>query len=190
MLVHASFIPYPLYNPNDASQKATLAKTFEALKKIHEELYASQPDEIIIISKHTNMLPDSFSATLCETLMASLQSQGNFEEKKPYRCSIDTLQSIKETIQGKSPFVLFTDTQVPLAASIALEEVVGITTAKITSLYYSDLDNQTHWDFGIHLREAIETSQKRVAVIAVGNLSHCVTLTLKALNLTNLYRIV
>ena len=42
-------------------------------------------------------------------------------------------------------------------------------------IYFSLLDNQTHLEFGKTLKDLIISSDKRIAVIASGDLSHCLT---------------
>jgi AmmeMemoRadiSam system protein B len=46
---------------------------------------------------------------------------------------------------------------------------------KVIPIHFSLLDNQTHLEFGKNIKEVISNTDKRVAVISSGDLSHCLT---------------
>lgn len=171
MIVLSAFVPYPPYSlENSKDFEATL----NSYKKIEEELYAAKPDVILVIGKHDELLANAFSGSVNDVFRTSFGLYGDFENSIKVKGSVQFMQQVSEKVQTKLPFVQFSEENLPFSISVVAHLLTSkIKNARIAPVYYSIHDNQKHLEFGELLREAIEESGKRVAVIAVGNLSHC-----------------
>ena len=176
MLVFSSYVPYLPILPGvgDVEHKEKVKNTLVAYKTLEEDLYASKPDVVLVLTKHGDMLPDAFSASLSSTFRTSFEELGNFDVSMDIKCDTEFLQRIKEKMMTTIPLVLFTEEKLAYTFS-PLHYLMKSHKYPIVPLYYSMLDNHDHFLFGQMLREVIEESGKRVAIVAIGNLSHCVT---------------
>ena len=178
MLVFSTYVPYlPIViGKGDEEREEKLKNTLKAIKEVERELYASKPDVVIVIGKHGDMLPEAYTASMSIDFKTSFHELGDFETTMSLKGDIGSLQRIKEDVMSQFPFVLFSEEQLPYTISSPLQNLMGnLKNTPIIPIYYSLRDNADHYEFGKKLRDVIEGLGKRVAVVAAGNLSHCVT---------------
>lgn len=153
-----------------------IIKTKKALDKLEQDLYAAKPDILIIISPHGQVNADNFTINLSDNFEINFEEFGDFATKIKVTGDITMMTNDRERIASKSP--------VNIISEIKLDHGVGIPffclgqnlpQIKIIPIYYALLDNQSHLEFGKNLKEIILSSDKRIAVIASGDLSHCLT---------------
>lgn len=179
MIVFSAICPHPpILLPTIGKDNIDKIKdTQKAMEKLEQDLYASKPDVILLISPHGNLIPDAFSINLNNKYLADFEEFGDFEIKKEYKSSPKLVLKIKERIEDNNlPLVLSSEEKLDHGAAIPLHYLTRhLDEIKVIPLYYSLLDNQTHFEFGQLLKKELVKSEKRIAVIASGDLSHSLT---------------
>jgi len=178
MIVFSALVPYPpvFTAASDNAHKSKLKKTLLAYNKLAEELYASKPDVVVLITRHHDRIGPVFSASLSEEYLTSMKELGDFETSSTFNSDLALLQEIKERCMEETPVTLVSESTLEYPAAIPLHLLTQeIPDINIVPLYYSLQSSADHVRFGEHLREVFEGTTKRIAVIACGNLSHCVT---------------
>lgn len=178
MLVFSAICPHPpiLIPTIGKDNLEKIKNTAEAMKNLEEELYASKPDIIIIISPHGEIIPDAFCMNLNSKYTAGFEEFGDFKTKMEFNSAPLLAMKIKERVEGTLPLVLTSSDNLDHGCAVPLfyltKHLKGI---EILPICYSFLDYQKHFEFGQLLKKEIAKSEKRIAVIASGDMSHALT---------------
>jgi len=178
MLVFSAICPHPpILIPAIGKDNLDKIKDTEtAMKKLETDLYASKPDIIIIISPHGEIIPDAFCINLDSKYTAGFEEFGDFSTKMEFNSTPLLAMKIKERVEGTLPIVMTSTEQLDHGTSIPLfyltKHLKGI---GILPICYSFMDYQSHFEFGQLIKKEIAKSEKRIAVIASGDMSHALT---------------
>lgn len=179
MLTFAAFTPHPpvLIPAIGKENTKRLQKTTEALESLEKNLFESKPDTIVIISPHGALLPDAFSINMNPTYESNLQEFGDFSTKLEFKADTTLAFRIKELMEDKNiPLVMTSDGSLDHGTVLPLYFLTKrLPLCTILPVGYSMLDLKTHFNFGDFLKEVFLNEEKRIAVIASGDLSHRLT---------------
>lgn len=176
-LVFAAITPHsPLLIPSIGKEHISqLAKTAEAFKRLEEDLYVSKAETVIIISPH-GQIKDVFTLNLAPEFDGNLEEFGDFSTKDKYIGDVGLAYQIREDLETRSPLQLISSQKLDYGSYIPLHLLTGaIPDIKIIPMHYANLNLEAHLDFGRALKRVVVMSQRRVAVIASGDLSHRLT---------------
>lgn len=155
-----------------------LKKTKEAMEKLEQELYASKPDSIIVISSQENALPDSFTINLNSDYSADFKDFGDFGVELKFRSDYMSMQEIRagDESNDAAPIVMTSEPKLEHGFSVPLYFLTKhLKDTPIIPISSSGLDYQAHYDFGKFLYKKLASVNKRFAVIASSDLSHVLT---------------
>ncbi|MCX6739742.1 MAG: AmmeMemoRadiSam system protein B [Candidatus Parcubacteria bacterium] len=178
MLVFSAICPHPpILIPTIGKDNLKQIKdTAEAMKKLEQELYASKPDVILIISPHGEMIPDAFCINLNSSYKVNFEEFGDFTTKLEYRSSSLLALKIKERVENELPIILLSNDTLDHGCGVPLFYVTKhLKNIEVIPVSYSFLDTDKHFKFGQLIKKEIAKSEKRVAVIASGDMSHSLT---------------
>ncbi|MFC1788106.1 AmmeMemoRadiSam system protein B [Patescibacteria group bacterium] len=179
MLVFAAYTPHsPLLLPSigqDNSDKLNV--TTKAFEILSENLYLTHPETIIIISAHGSDQNKSFSINLYDHYGVDFKDFGDFSTQAKYSPDtqlIDTIQ--RQARKQEIPVNLISDPTLNHSTAVPLLLLTKqLKNFKIIPAAYSKHDSKTHLNYGRLLKEVVSDSSKRIAVIASGDLSHCLS---------------
>lgn len=177
-LVFAAIAPHPpILIPNVGKDHISkIEKTKQALEKMEQELYSSRPDIVIVISPHGEIDPRAFTINLANDYEADFEHFGDFETKLKFKGDTVLMTFGKEKMSSKSQINIISDKRLDHGTSIPLYCLTRhLEQVSIIPIYFSMLDSQAHFEFGKGLKEIIMDSDKRIAVIASADLSHCLS---------------
>lgn len=177
-LIFSAFVPHsPLLIPAIGKEHRTkLEATIKAYDKLATDLVKTNPETIIIISPHSLIQKTAFSLNLCPTYKTNLSEFGDLVTKKEWLGDLILAQTLKDNLAKKIPLSLISQPELDYGAVIPLILLTeNLNQIKIIPLSYAGLGWEKHFVFGERLRREILASQKRIAVIASGDLSHCLT---------------
>ena len=178
-LVYAAITPHPpLLIPSigkDTLKK--MDKTKIAMEKMEEELYLAKPDVIIILSAHGCYFPDVFTINVSPEYHTDLKEFGDLVTKLNFKGEMNLSSVIREkTKKEKIPTTMITESTLDHSSAVPLFYLTQhLPDIKILPISFCNLDWKTHVDFGYLIKEKILDSNKRIAVIASGDLSHALT---------------
>ncbi len=175
MIIFASFLPHPplIISEIGKDNLVKLNKTIEAYKYLEAELYNSKPDIIIIISPHGKLHEEAFTINQQPELKVNFKEFGDLVTKKNFINELKLGYKIKESVETSLPIILTSGEELDYGSSIPLLKLTKyLSNIKILPIGYSGLSNKKHIKFGEVIKEEINKSKKRVAIIASGDLSH------------------
>jgi AmmeMemoRadiSam system protein B len=177
-LIFSAFVPHsPLLIPAIGKEhRVKLQETIKAYNKLEAELIKVNPETIIIISPHSLIQENVFTLNLCSSYRTNLSEFGDLVTKKEWLGDLILAQTFKDNLAGKIPLNLISQPELDYGSVIPLILLTkNLNQIKIIPLSYAGLSREKHFVFGERLRREILTNQKRIAVIASGDLSHCLT---------------
>lgn len=175
MIVFAAATPHsPLLIPGVAKDTFELLdETTKALEHLARELYAAQPDVIVIITPHGESLADAFTINLAPEYTVDFEEFGDFSTKLQFKGSPQLAHGLKERIMYEMPMQFVHVPKLDYGCGIPLayltKKLPGI---EIIPISHSLLPLQTHFGLGQLLKRELTKTSKRVAIIASGNLAH------------------
>jgi len=180
-LVFAALSPHPpvLLPKIGGPQTEQVKKTVRALNKLAQNFNQSQPNTLLIISPHALVYPDRMNVCGMKNLQGDFSAFGTdsylfrFENDQELAFEIDqeANQAGINTLlydNGAPFYTLDHGTLVPL---YFLTQHLKYK-LKLVPIAYSFQDEQTHFRFGQVIQKVIQKTNKRVAVVASGDLSH------------------
>lgn len=177
--VFAAITPHPpLLLPNIGKEAIkSVEKTKKSMEKLEEDLYLTHPDAIFIISPHGSMFTDAFTMNVCPEFITDLTEFGDLTTKVKFKGEMTLTAKIREHAKNISlPIAMVSQEKLDHGASVPLCYLTPhLKNIEIAQFGFCDLDWKTHMDFGYMLKEEIMNSNKRIAVIASGDLSHALT---------------
>ena len=179
MLVFAGLLSNsPLLLPSiNGNRLAEVEKTRQAMHELSEELYAVHPDVIVVLAESKVMYPDAFSINVADPYVSDLSEFGDLGYNKTYHPDFGLIDRIQRRLRTSPlPVSLSTEPQLDFATVVPLDFLAGhLPTMRVVPIAPSDLDAKAHFTFGTRLKEIIQEHDKRVAVVAAGDLSHALT---------------
>ncbi len=156
------------------NNKEALKLTINAYNLVKEKIIAEKVDTIIVISQHGDILDDSFSVGIASEFQVSFAQFGCFKKRDNLESDLLSTDRLLEYI---SPDFSIKSRPVPnldYGTAIPLELLIkDVKKIKILPIYCANnLSWQTHYNFGLKLREFIDNQEKNLAIIASGDLSH------------------
>lgn len=179
-LVFAAIAPHPpILIPSIGKKNLEeVKKTKAALEELEKELYVRSPDYLVVISPHGQLLADAFTINMAPKFEANFEQFGDFSTKMEFKSDFMLSQEIRaqDEAQKSVPLALISEGNIDHGVSVPLYYLTQhLKEIPIIPIGFSMLDLQTHYHFGEFLHNQISRVNKRVAVIASGDLSHCLT---------------
>ncbi len=174
-IVFAAITPHPpiLLPSVPANMRERLATTRTAFADLEKELYAAQPEVVVIISAHTGVFTESFTVNAHPDFISNFAEFGDQETKPHWQGAPALATKISHFPNSPVPVRLINDQIVDHGVGIpALFITEHLPHVKILPVGFSTLTPKQHLDFGEHLKEVLAQNSTRVAIIASGDLSH------------------
>lgn len=162
-----------------------IQKTIDAFYRVKKEIESHHIETLIIITPHGPVFRDAVAIVTERELSGDLSKFGVYEDELTYEVDLELTEAIIEKITAvKLPLVELTQLdainyQVELeldhGAYVPLYYVSHPNVHKIVHLTYGMISPLELYQMGMCIQKAIDESDKFVAVIASGDLSHCLT---------------
>ncbi|MDO8592790.1 MAG: AmmeMemoRadiSam system protein B [bacterium] len=174
-IVFSAIVPHPpILIPTIGKENLQrLKSTADSYSRLEENLYVSQPETVIIISPHGRLMENSFSLNLCPVFNGNFEEFGDLATKFSLTGDIGLAHKIKEKMEASGPLQLLSEARLDHGAAIPLYLLTRhLPKIKIIPLYCSGLDLNAHYNFGCLIKNELLKSDRRVALVASGDLSH------------------
>lgn len=177
MITFATICPHPpiLIPSIGGDETARVQSTLRAMRRLGRELVEKDIETIVIVSPHGPVSTDAMSLNPGPRLSGGF-SDFQSDISMTFECDTQLAARLKEAADARqlpltlNEGVLDHGTLVPLFF-LALDHP----RVKVCSLSISWLDYRTHFAFGRMLGETIRSTDRRIALVASGDLSHRLT---------------
>ncbi len=176
MLVFAGFVPNsPLLMPGiNTSRLSEAEETVHALHELGDDLYAAHPDTIILLSHGTAVYEEAFSVNVADPYTTDLSAVGDLDYRKEYHPDFGFIDALQRFARKNSiPMSLSTDEKLTFPSAVPLHYLTAhLKNVRVVPVAPCSLDGKAHFSFGNTLQHIIMQSDKRVAIIASGDMGH------------------
>jgi len=176
MLCFSCITPHPIMAiPTiDKMLSHKIEDTIQSLHTLAEDLYISKPDIILLISTSEILDEEEFLINVSPTFNTDLKEFGDLVTKKEYQGDLSLPNKIYEAcLLHNLKARLFIKQNLIYNFSIPLIYLANhLTDVKILPITVSTQNHKSHVKLGEIIKEIIFTTNKRVAVIVSGDLSH------------------
>jgi MEMO1 family protein len=175
MISFACFVPHaPVLIPEVGQKNLDkLSDTIKSYQYLEHEIYAAKPDIILVISPHAEKREGAFTINQQPKLKLDFKDFGDLVTNLEFDNEIGFGYQVKESCEEYFPIILTANELLDYGSGVPLyflaRNLPGI---KVINIGFSNLSNEDHIKFGEILKEQINLSGKRVAVVASGDLSH------------------
>ena len=190
MIKFAAITPHPpiiIPTIGSSSDLKKVSKTIKGFQKLAKIFQRAKPDIVIVISPHGPVDYSRFSLVISPTLSGNFEMFGDFETKFEFKNSLETIDLIAKNCKLKNiPYRLIDFPQLDHGVLVPLYYLIRNyePLPKIVPLAYSFLGVKTNFEFGRILYEITNlkdvTKNRKIAIIASGDLSHRLTLSAPA----------
>jgi len=180
-LVYASITPHPpiMIPEVGGSEVEKVKKTVEAMQKLASDFQAAEPETVFLISPHSFLSADKFVLSCNAKMRGDLGAFGVCQVMQSYAGAIELVEKIQSKISNFS-----------LEHYKGREEFLELDHASLVPLYYladsykdfkllvagfSYASLQEHYAYGQALGKVFKECDKKIAVVASGDLSHRLT---------------
>ncbi len=172
MIIFSAIAPHPpVLIPSIGKENAEKTKdTAEAFEELEQELYAAQPDTIVILSPHTKIETDRFTVNANPSSRISFKEFGDFATSTEFRTDQELVTRVLEMGPKTTPVY---EEELDHGAGIPLYHLTRhLKHPGIMVIGYSTMGLSAHFEMGAALKDIFRKSNKRIAIIASGDLSH------------------
>jgi len=183
MLNFAAFVPHPpIAIPSIGKENIKfIKKTVRGFGALAKKIGKAAPETIIIISPHGQIFGDAFCINLSEDYYGNFKDFGDLSTQLKFKGDVKLAHRIRESLETKIPLTMISVQILDHGVSVPLYYLSRyLNNFNIIPISYSSLDRDAHIKFGALLKEEILKSNKRVAIIASGDLSHRLTVNAPA----------
>jgi len=176
-LVFGAICPHPpIIIPSIGQENLKeVQKTIKALLELEKKLIQAQPETILVISPHGPIEPNSFNILGEESLSGSFYQFGDWKTEMYFRNDLDLANRIKEEANKNNlPVKIIPSNELDHGMMVPLFYLTSgkLDNLPIVGMGFSFLPLETHFSLGRIIQQAIKKSQKKVAIVASGDLSH------------------
>lgn len=167
-------------------ETAKVKKSIAAVNEAAERIAALKPDTVVIITPHGTLFRDAMTFAADERLEGSLGRFGAPQVKLAYENDCELLDKIIESADEKNVYCVLIHEDVKKTYGMdrgldhgAMVPLYFISkkcgSFKLVHITYSLLSKEKHYRLGTAIRDAVSALDRRVVVVASGDLSHRLT---------------
>lgn len=178
MLSFAAICPHPplLIPAIGGDDTCRVRSTLDAMTRLGKAAAEEKIDTFLIVSPHGPVRMDRMSVNLAENLLGDFSDFGNDDLKMRFANDLELSRGILELAQARDFPLQSACEFLDHGAMVPLYFLTKqLPAAKVCHLGFSYLDYTQHFAFGRILAAAGERTERRVALIASGDLSHRLT---------------
>ncbi|MFC1998463.1 AmmeMemoRadiSam system protein A [Chloroflexota bacterium] len=177
-IVFGCIVPHPpiIIPEIGKGRESEISSTIRAMEKLAEKLAASRPDVIFVISPHGTAHYDAMGVVTTKSLLGNLRSWGASNLNFRFNADPDITDALQEEAhKANIPIKAIGERGYNLDHGVLVPFYFlnrKVSNATLVPLTFCWLPLSTHYDFGKLLAKFAVQRNKRVAIVASGDLSH------------------
>ncbi len=180
-LLYSAIVPHSpiLITTIGKEHTLRLEATLQALKGVNQKLREFEPETIVMVAPEKEGAKDvseTFYIHAPEQYRAEFKEFGDLATKLEYTPDHFLADQIKKDLLDSGFSVMYqSEAQIEYDASVPLSHLMHGINAKVVIIHPSNGPLKTQFHFGKELQKTLQRSDKRIALIASGELSHRLT---------------
>lgn len=180
MIVYGAIMPHtPLLLPSIGGDvESALKKIKDSCQEIADEIYARHIDTIVIIADQPTMHTDALAMNIKDPFTFDLTEFGDFGFDVPVRPDILLIDRMQRQLRKDGfKISLNTDNNLSFSTAVPLSFFTKLfpETKVIVMSPPTDGKARSIFQFGTKIQDLLQQSNKKIAIITTGDLSHSLT---------------
>lgn len=179
MIGFSAFTPHSplMLAPIGKDAQARMHATLAAMERLKGELSAARAETIVVISAHAIRHEEAFSVNLHDEYLVDLRDFGDLTTSREFLPNLSLVDAIQRAVRRAGiPFTLDSEARLDYGSAVPLAVLTSSRSpVRIVPVSYSGLGPKEHYAFGRALKDVLSARRERIAVIASGDLAHCLT---------------
>ena len=175
-IVFSGIAPHPPIMLPEVGQESVkdVQQSIEGMAELTRRVMESRADTVVLISPHAPLEADTFVAYAEPTLFGDFTRFRAPQSTFSVSVDLELLHEIsKSAVEHEYEITELQARNLDHGSAVPLYFLLDNGwSGKVVALGYSFLSNRDHLSFGASIREAVAQTQRRVAFIASGDLSH------------------
>ena len=175
-LVFAAIVPHPpiVLQSIGRDQTRLLERTIASYGKVSAALASAAPDTILLISPHLRVVPDAFTVNHAPVYSTHFLEFGDFSAARTFKTDSLLVERIRrEARKNKIKIVTVSEEHLDYGSGVPLKMILPQDHKTAVVVVAPTMEGpKAQFAFGQALKEAIMGSNRRVAVLCSGDLSH------------------
>ena len=175
MITSAYILPHsPLLIPSIGKQNLQVLKqTVSSLQNIAEKIQVDSPDTILIITPHGLHSDTSLIINASPTYNLDFKEFGDLALNNSFNSDLPLANKIYQVLRENNQIKISTSSSLDHGVGVPLYYISNsLNTASIIPLHVSSQDSETHFKQGQAINPILKESNKKITIIASGELSH------------------
>lgn len=177
MIVFAAIVPHPPYSVlgiGTDEEKERIKATLGSFDDLRRGLEKANPDTLIIISPHGPMERYNFVVNSDPLLRGSFDNFGP-RERYEFKNDVELIEEITYACRVNEIFLHFHSAELDHGALVPLVHLLKNIKPKLIHMSFSLMTYEKHYAYGEQISNVLKKTEKRIAIIASGDLSHSLT---------------
>ena len=175
MLVFGAICPHsPVLIPAIGKENTQLfPKTLEAYKTLKARLAEAAPEVLVIITSHGEVAEDKFILPSATEFEVSFEEFGDLATKFKVAAATTWINNLREALKSKANIGVVNQEKLDYGSGVPLFYLNQELKCPVVVVNQAAASRQAHWELGRLLGEEFLATEMRIAVVASGELSHC-----------------
>ncbi|MCF7795086.1 AmmeMemoRadiSam system protein B [Patescibacteria group bacterium] len=172
LLPHSPLLLKPIGKENTQKLEATL----NSYQKVIDKIKQKQINTIVVITPHGKKDKNKYYINNSLKYKVDLKDFGDLATRLEIKPDQPLFQKIQDYQRINKLTKTYQEETLDYGSAIVLYLIISqLNNVKALSISYSEADNQENYEFGKELNQALKKSDQNIAVIASGDMSHCVS---------------
>jgi|AntRauTorckE6833_2_1112554.scaffolds.fasta_scaffold02404_4 AmmeMemoRadiSam system protein B len=172
LLPHSPLLLKPIGKENTEKLDATLNSYQRVIDKIKQK----KIDTIVIITPHGRKDDDKYYVNNSLKYKVDLKDFGDLATRLEIEPDLALFQKLQDFERVNKVLKTYQEESLDYGSAIVLYLIISqVNNLKALSISYSGADNQKNYEFGKELNHALKKADQNIALIASGDMSHCVS---------------
>ncbi|MDD4351415.1 MAG: AmmeMemoRadiSam system protein B [Candidatus Gracilibacteria bacterium] len=178
MLVHACLTPHPPIMVSEVGGEDVqhVHASIQALEILSKNFVETQPEIVFLISPHSLLLADRFVLSCSKNLQGNLGSFGAPQVQQSFKGALSLQESIVKELATAFPAQIYEPAELDHASMVPLYFLSKhYKKFELLIAGFSYLSLREHFKYGQALGKVFKDYDKKIALVASGDLSHRLT---------------
>lgn len=177
-VTYSALLPHSplLLKPIGKKNIEKLEPTLKAFAEITEKIKQKNIDTIFLITPHGKILDNKYCINNSLKYEVDMKEFGDLSTRLKIETDLPLLQQLQDSEHINKLIELYQDEILDYGSAIVLYLIISkLSNIKAVSIIYSGADNQSNYNFGQKLNRVLKKTNKNIALIASGDMSHCLS---------------
>jgi len=177
-VIYSALLPHSplLLKPIGKENTEKLNDTLNSYQKVIDKIKQKKIDTVVVITPHGKIDDHKYYINNNLKYKVDLKEFGDLATRLEIEPDQSLFQKLQDSEHVNKALKSYQEETLDYGSAIVLYLIISqLSNLKALSISYSNADNQENYEFGKKLNQALKKADQNIALIASGDMSHCVS---------------